>query len=71
MLFLVRWRYSASDGSDNYPYTLSPSGSNNNAPIGSFIKITVKIKHRPLCGFFPFLSNRSLAAYVTMRREAV
>ena len=66
----VDLRYSATDGSDGFPTPVTSLSGKNTVPVGNFIKVTVKIKHRPLSGFFKFLSNRSLTAYVTMRREA-
>lgn len=67
----ITMAYSSSDGSDGFPYVLSDSGTQNNAPVGSFIKVTVITKHSSLTGFFPFLKNREVKAFVTMRREAV
>lgn len=66
----VEMRYSTTDGSDGFPNAMTSNANSNSVPVGSFIRITVKIKHRPLTGFFKFLTTRNLTAYVTMRREA-
>jgi len=66
---LVKMYFSINNGADNYPYVLNDSGTQNSAPVTSLIKITVSSKHRSLTSFFPFLSNRNVEAYATMRRE--
>ena len=42
----------------------------NGVTQGKLIKITVTTRHTSLTGFFPFLKNRNLTVFVTMRREA-
>ena len=42
----------------------------NGVTQGKLIKITTTTRHSSLTGFFPFLRNRDLTVYVTMRREA-
>lgn len=42
----------------------------NGVTQGKLIKITVTTRHSSLTGFFPFLRNRDIRVFVTMRREA-
>lgn len=61
-------RYSMNGGVDNFSYTLLDNGTQNNAPVGSFIQVVVVTKHRSLTALFPFLT-RDVRFAVTMRRE--
>ena len=61
--------YSTDNGA-TYPYTLSDSGSQNNAPGGSMVRVVVAQPHQSLTRFFPFMNNRTVTMRVTMRREA-
>lgn len=65
----ITLQYSTDNGA-TYAYTMGDSGSNNNAPGGSLVKVTVNVTHQSLTRFFPFLSNRNLGVSVVMRREA-
>lgn len=49
--------------------TTSGTTTTNNATSGELIKVTVKVPHKQLTGFFPFLKNRANEADVVMRRE--
>jgi Flp pilus assembly protein TadG len=55
--------------------TPTPSGvggsviCRNTVPPNAIIRVTVKLEHTPLTGFFPFLKNRTISAYTTMLRE--
>jgi Flp pilus assembly protein TadG len=65
----ITLQYSTDNGA-SYPYTMGDSGSQNSAPNGSMVRVTVSVTHRSLTGFFPFLNNRIVAVAVSMRREA-
>lgn len=65
----VDMKWSDNNGADNYPNTVSDSAGQNSVVSGKLIKITVRSKFKPLTGFFPFLNNRTMSAYATMRRE--
>ncbi len=62
-------RWSDNNGADNYPYAITDSGSVNGVMPGKLIKITVRTNNPSLTGFFPFLRNRNIESYATMRRE--
>ncbi|HEX8236815.1 MAG TPA: TadE/TadG family type IV pilus assembly protein [Abditibacteriaceae bacterium] len=49
--------------------TSAASGSNNNAPHGSLVRVMVSTRHKPLTSFFFFLNRRNIVTTVTMRRE--
>ena len=65
----ISLQYSTDNGT-TYPNTMGDIGTQNNAPGGSLVRVTVAIQHQSLTRFFPFLSNRTLAVAVAMRREA-
>ena len=65
----IALQYSTDNGA-TYPNTMGDVGTQNNAPGGALVRVTVSIQHQSLTRFFPFLSNRTLAVAVTMRREA-
>ena len=41
----------------------------NAVPVDSQIRVTVKVRHQQLTGFFPFLRNRAIVQFTVMRRE--
>jgi Flp pilus assembly protein TadG len=48
----------------------SDTGSTKNLiPTGALLRVRVRSNHRQLTGFFPFLSNRVIEQFTTMRRE--
>jgi Flp pilus assembly protein TadG len=61
--------YSTDNGA-TFPYSVGDSGTQNSAPGGSMVRVTVQVTHQSLTRFFPFLNNRIIAVPVTMRREA-
>lgn len=65
----ITLQYSTDNGA-TYANTLGDSGTTNNAPAGSLIRVTVSKTHQSLTRFFPFLNNRNIAVAVAMRREA-
>ncbi len=65
----MAFKWSDNNGTDAYPNTVGDSGTQNSVVTGKLIKITVRCKHRPLTGFFPFMNNRFIESYATMRRE--
>lgn len=64
----ITLQYSTDNGA-TYPYTMGDTGTQNNAPGGSLVRVTVTIAHQSLTRFFPFLNNRNISVPVTMRRE--
>ena len=65
----MAFKWSDNNGTDGYLYNVADSGAQNTVATGKLIKITVRCKHRPLTGFFPFMNNRFIESYATMRRE--
>ncbi len=61
----------STDNGTTFPYGLgnNSSATQNDAPSGSLIKVTVTTQHKALTGFFPFLKNRTIQVFVIMRRE--
>lgn len=59
----------AANGYD-YSTPLVDSGTENDAPPGCMIQITVSIPNQSLTGIFPFLKNRPISISVKMRRES-
>ncbi len=53
-----------------YNTIVGNTGTTNDAPTGSLIRIQVSAPNHSLTGLFPFLNNRTLRAEVVMRREA-
>jgi len=64
----ISFLYSSNDGV-TYANSVGDSGTNNNAPIGSLIKVSLNYPHQSLTKFFPFLNNYILKANAAMRRE--
>jgi Flp pilus assembly protein TadG len=64
---IINW--SDNNGDDKYIYPVTDSGSSNSVKSGKLIKVIVRTKHKPLTGFFPFLKDRTIETYATMRRE--
>lgn len=60
----------STDNGATFPFSVGDNGSQNNAPAGSMVKVTVERTHTTLTGFFPFLRNYKLRVDATMRREA-
>ena len=65
----ITLQYSTDNGT-TYAYTMGDTGTQNNAPGGSLVRVTVTIAHQSLTRFFPFLNNRNISVAVAMRREA-
>jgi Flp pilus assembly protein TadG len=65
----VVMRWSDNNGTDGYPYDVTNTGTQNAVFPGKLIKITVRTTNTSLTGFFPFLRNRTVESFATMRRE--
>lgn len=50
-------------------YDTKDSGLANDAPAGALVRVTVRHRHKPLTGFFPFLRNRTVMAKAEFGRE--
>lgn len=61
-------QYSADNGATYFDWP-ADIGTRNGVPGGTLLKITCTARHKPLTGFFGFLTNRDLKVAVTMRRE--
>lgn len=57
-------------GGTTYTTVVGNTGTTNDAPTGSLIRVRVSAPNRSLTGIFPFLNNRTMQAEVIMRREA-
>ncbi len=64
----ITLQYSTDNGSTFV--AMGDTGSYNNAPNASMVRVTVAQPHQSLTRFFPFLNNRTITVRVTMRREA-
>lgn len=65
----IALQYSSDNGA-TYANTMGDNGTQNSAPGGSLVRVNVSITHQSLTRFFPFLSNRTIAVAVVMRRES-
>jgi len=57
------------DGGQTFVTTGNNGTVGNNAPFGAMMTVTVRHRHRPLTGFFPFLQNRDVVAKAQFGRE--
>lgn len=57
-------------GGTTYNTLVGNTGTTNDAPTGSLIRVQVSAPNRSLTGLFPFLNNRTVKSEVVMRREA-
>lgn len=70
---IMRW--SDNNGTDGYPFTITDTTATtstpavNTVPPGKLIRITVRTNNQALTGFFPFLRDRNVVSFATMRRE--
>lgn len=65
----ILMQYSTDNGATFLTWPADVSGKNG-VFAGNLVRITVTSRHRSLTGFFPFLNDRDLRVFVTMRREA-
>jgi Flp pilus assembly protein TadG len=56
-------------GSNQWVAWPADSGTKNGVPVDSTLRVTIRIAHRPLTGFFPFLRSRNIEQFTVMRRE--
>lgn len=67
----VTLTYSTDDGA-TFSHTLADSGSHNNAPVGSLIKVVVEYPHPYITGFvIPGQQSKTLVAAMVAQREYV
>jgi len=65
---VITLRYST-DGGTTFPFVLGDSGSENNAPIGSLIRVHIGYQHQYLTSLVNPGSSRYLSSDVVMQRE--
>ena len=60
----------STDNGTNWTAWAADVSTKNGVPTGALIRVRVRSNHRQLTGFFPFLRNRVIEQFTTMRREA-
>jgi Flp pilus assembly protein TadG len=63
----ISFTYSTDNGTTYY--AIGDSGTQNSAPSGSLVRLTMAVPHQSLTRFFPFMNNRTINVSVVMRRE--
>ncbi len=62
--------FSTGVGTAAVPNTIGDNDTQNNAPLGSLVKVAIRYPHKSLTGFFPFLNGYILKTNAVFRRES-
>lgn len=67
---LTIWKKYSTDNGASFPYALADAGVENNAPVGSLIKVQLRYRHRLLTGYVvPRATEDLLTASMVGQRE--